>query len=79
MNRDLEMFYISSLPSDKILKSFWSLCAYYKRHVNDGLCDIVFDAICLYSRAYMDRTGCPILVFEECSKLISLLKNEGLQ
>lgn len=70
---------VSSMPSDKILKNFWSLCSYYKRHVNDGLCDLVFDAICRYSRAYMERTGCPILVFEECPKLVALLKVEGLQ
>lgn len=68
-----------SFPSDKILKNFWNLCSYYKRHVNDGLCDLVFDAICRYSRAYMERTGCPILVFEECPKLVALLKVEGLQ
>lgn len=67
------------MASPELLNRFWSLCDYFKQHVNDGRCDNVYGLICRYSREYERRTGCPILVMCDCSTLIARLKRDGLQ
>lgn len=75
----IDVHVLMDYPSDKILNNFWTLADWYKRHVNDGKCSLVYPALRRYSLEYERRTGCPILVMNDCSTLIAELKRDGLQ
>lgn len=75
----LDIRLLMDFPSERILKNFWVLCDWYKAHVNDGKCALVYPAIRRYTVEYERRTGCPILVMNDCASLISELKRDGLQ
>lgn len=68
-----------NMPSEQILNSFWALCDYFKKHVNDGKCDLVYPTLRRYSLEYERRTRCPILVMCDCSTLVARLRRDGLQ